>query len=268
MFQQFLKKHGLNSVNFNHSTYHHFTGDGLFDSQIDVLLYQQKSSPDILDKIICKIENPLLASAHDIVFSSHEIPQFDDQNANDGSENIEAIRVTNNRVKIIWDEKNIHQYKDLVSHILPGLCNTWADPSSKSSISILLKATNDALSSCAVATNKFVKLGKNVRQRPFSSIEVRKAQQQLLRLSKHLRELSLCDNASPSQLSDAKSALSSSRSAYRRLANSTIRSAADKRDSLVHSVLSSNPAALYKSIRAFQTPSGAKLHSLKVSNKV
>ena len=39
LFSHFCSKHSFTRVLLSHTTYHHFVGDGLFDSEIDVLLF-------------------------------------------------------------------------------------------------------------------------------------------------------------------------------------------------------------------------------------
>ena len=101
-----LDKHDLISVDFHHPSHHHFVGKGMYDAQIDVLIYRRGFPPDTLDNIVCKLEHPLVNSAHDLILSSHS--SLPEKSANhDRSENIEAIRVKNDRIKIIWNDDNI-----------------------------------------------------------------------------------------------------------------------------------------------------------------
>ena len=155
-----------------------------------------------------------------------------------------------------------------MAQFLPQLKDVWAIFSSKSSISMLLKCTNDTLSTCASATHKSVDLGKTPQVKSNIDPNISKAQNQLLRLSKHVRLLTDSGVASQPQLIEAKAALSGSRSAYRRLVNASSSIAANKRDNLVHSVLSSDPSSLYKTIRQSKNPQTSKLPSLRVSDKV
>ena len=67
--------------------------------------------------------------------------------------------VKNNRIKIKWEEGNIQAYQSLVCPSLARVRETWADYNSPATVSILLKTTNDILSTCAAATNRVVILG-------------------------------------------------------------------------------------------------------------
>ena len=75
LLQHFLLKHNLQRVQVNHPTYHHFLGGGQFDSDLDVLLFSNISgAAESLDQIICKHDEPLVDSAHDILISSFTLP--------------------------------------------------------------------------------------------------------------------------------------------------------------------------------------------------
>ena len=75
LFRHFLDKHNLLKVDLNHPTYHHFIGDGAWDSALDVLLYQNKRGIfEDYTRIICRLTNPLLNSHHDVILSSFHLP--------------------------------------------------------------------------------------------------------------------------------------------------------------------------------------------------
>ena len=114
---------------------------------------------------------------------------------------------------------------------------------------MLLKCTNDTLSTCASSTHKSDNLVKTSQAKSNIDPNISKAQKQLLRIYKHARFLTDSGVASQYQLIEAKAALSSSRSAYRGIVNASSSIAANKCDNLVHSVLSSDPSSLYKTIR-------------------
>ena len=61
-----LEKHNLLRVNFQHPTYHHFMGQGQFDSSLDVILHSSEVSEEV-KHIVCKLQHPLVQSHHDIV---------------------------------------------------------------------------------------------------------------------------------------------------------------------------------------------------------
>ena len=103
LFHHFLDKHRLFSIDMNHPTYHHFLGDGAWDSALDVLLHQvHNGASEQVQNIICKLTNPLLSSHHDMIISSLTLPP---RKYEETSENvIVAPKVENLRTKIIWDQ--------------------------------------------------------------------------------------------------------------------------------------------------------------------
>ena len=267
LLKHFCSKYKFLSIDFAHPSHHHFTGQGLHDAQLDVLLHQSESTPEVLSDVICKLSHPLVDSAHDIILSNcplkPQAPVLHDQ-----SENIAAIKVNNDRVKIIWDDENNEQYQELVCDSLARLRETWSDCSSSSAASILLQSTNDVLSTCATATNKSVKLGKLTKPKPQIFPEVTSAQSKLLRLSKLVGSLSSSSSASIGQISDAKSALTAARAECRRIVNATTVLACNERDAMTHSILTSNPESLYKFVKSSKNQTVTKINSLKVGKKV
>ena len=70
LFSHFCSMHSFTRVPLSHTTYHHFVGDGLFDSEIDVLFFRgPERASESLDKIICRLESPLINSQHDLSLS-------------------------------------------------------------------------------------------------------------------------------------------------------------------------------------------------------
>ena len=72
VFQEFLERYNLSSRTLHHNTYHHFTGEGTRDSQLDVLI-SSTDHPNNLVEIICKHDNSLITSSHDLVVSSFKL---------------------------------------------------------------------------------------------------------------------------------------------------------------------------------------------------
>ena len=174
----------------------------------------------------------------------------------------------NNRVKIKWLDENIPLYQDLIGENLTRIRNTWSDTSSTDSVSMLLNSTNDVLNTTAAASNKIVHLGKHFHPKPVENSEVSAAQAKLLRLSKLVKQLSSSLNCNEPQLLEAKHALTAARSALKRSLNASTQKDCDDRDKLHHTILGSNPASLYKSIKASKSGSSSKIQSLKVGDKL
>ena len=143
IFENFLKSMKLNNVSIPHKTYHHFVGDGLYDSNIDVVLHSTNAAVERIETVICKLENPLVDSHHDIILSTFTLPVENVQSIDDNLET--APRVENKRVKIIWQDDRIADYQTEIGAKLSSLRNMWSSPS-KTSFSILLDHSSSVLS--------------------------------------------------------------------------------------------------------------------------
>ena len=152
-------KYSLNKIRLDHPTYHHFLGNGEFDSPLDIILdsssQQSPAISEIVTEIICKNQNPLVQSHHDIIISKFSL--LPANNLTVGVSN-PAPKILNDRVKILWTEDGISAYETAVDDNLERLRDTWCNPSSPASMSILLSSTYSLLSSAAKQTNKFAPL--------------------------------------------------------------------------------------------------------------
>ena len=74
IFQQLLHDYNLHSVDIGHKTYHHFVGNGLYDSTINVIINTKGEVTEEVSEIICKHERPTTLSHHDIIVSKFTQP--------------------------------------------------------------------------------------------------------------------------------------------------------------------------------------------------
>ena len=75
LLNHLITQHSLQKLPIKHNTYHHFIGNGLFDSDLDIVLFSNlPGCSESLSDIICKNSNPLIDSHHDIVVSSFSLP--------------------------------------------------------------------------------------------------------------------------------------------------------------------------------------------------
>ena len=72
VLHEFMDRYGLCALPLGHTTYHHFTGDGTSNRQLDVLISSIGHS-DKLVEIKCKKENPLVTSSHDLIISRFKL---------------------------------------------------------------------------------------------------------------------------------------------------------------------------------------------------
>ena len=155
IFTDFLSTFKLSINPLYHKTYHHFLGNGLFDSEIDVIITSDVNSERV-EKILCSQERHDIDSHHDMILSTITMPFEGVPEPEDSL--LSAPRVPNTRQRIIWSDENISAYQDLVSPLLQQLRSKWSNPNSPASFSLLLQLTNDALDHAAASTNKTVSL--------------------------------------------------------------------------------------------------------------
>ena len=120
----------------------------------------------------------------------------------------------------------------------------------------------------ATETNSFTKLGKPSKPKNKQDSSVRAAQSRSLRLSKLVKKLELSNSASTEQLGEARRAAISAKVTCRRLMNMVSKQACDQRDSLIHSVLESDPGQLFKAIKSSKCNTSSNIQTLHVGDKV
>ena len=267
LLQKFSSDLLLRSVDIPHKTYHHFTGDGIFDSDLDQLFFSSSAIfPEMLCEVICKLNNPLIESHHDLLVSAWKLPTTG--SASQPTKNIKAPRISMKRTKILWSESGIESYQKLVQPHFTRLQTLWLDSPSKSSITLLLQSTNNLLSHCASFTNKSVDLSKpfNTRSRPIPS-KVKRSQSAILGKSKKLRN-SIQLKSPPNVIQGLQDSLQRAKADHRRLVRSIHAKEAQIRDENLCNI-DSNPSLIHKVLRRGKTASSSvNIQKLKVGDKV
>ena len=190
IFNNFLSLLNLKYINIKHRTYHHFVGDGVFDSNIDVVLHSTESkTTEQISEIICGKVNPLIESHHDLIVSTFALPRIIPE-ATKAPPSPPII--ANTRVRTMWSDENIEPYKDLINDNLEKLRDRWMNPESRTSVSILLEQTSSILKSAAMATNKSIALADpaNIVSKRIPRT-IRKSHLKLLKISKKSKSLLL-----------------------------------------------------------------------------
>lgn len=257
LFKQFMSDFSLRRVDITHNTYHHFVGDGLFDSNIDVILHTDvEQIEEKVTKIICKHENPLVLSHHDIVLSAVSIPV--QPVITQHTQLVTAPRIVSVREKITWSEDGASQYEQRVSPQLQWIRDVWLHSSSQACMSVLLKLTNFVLSSTASRTNKAVSLVSKTRRRPAPTPPaVISAKKQLTRAHKKLK-------ASKSCLSSEEN-FKKAQKEYKQAVRVARVKAGTRRDQQIFSIMTSNPTALFNYIRSSKNSSSTAIQKLSVA---
>ena len=262
LLQHFLAEFTLKQVIISHPTYHHFVGQGKFDSNIDILLHSDMSSvTENVTEILCKFDHPDMSSHHDVIMSLVHIPP--QPPAPKASGLISAPRTTHPRAKILWTEDGMKSYQEAVAPQLQSLRKSWSDPSSNASTSILLQTTNTILNLAAKSTNDFVSLdkkaGPKVKKTPHL---VRKAKRCLTKANKKIYA-----NVSPKTARNRMAAFKSARKDYRQAVRKTRLRQSFERDSRLDTILTDNPSALYSYLKSTRKTKASKIEKLTVGDK-
>ena len=266
LFRHFLDKHNLLSLDLHHPTYHHFLGNGAFDSALDVILY--KNLPSVSEDIIsvlCKLDHPLINSHHDIVLSSFSLPPK--IVSTEAEDLILAPKIPNTRTKIIWDKEGISNYERLVGDNLTRLRDSWCDPDSPASMSILLSSTYSILSSAAAATNHTINLGVSKKIKSRQHPEIKSLQKSLLAAQRTFAKLSTSPSPDYDSVLESKQTLTEARATLRRRIRQEQKQDDIARDEKISSCLVENPTALFRSIKSFKSSGSTTINKLHVNGK-
>ena len=165
LLRHFILDYSLTQVAIKHPTYHHFVGDGKFDSNVDVILHSTAEEvSETVTKIICTNDHPEISSHHDVIMSAFTLPtQILPPVSPDC---VVAPRTAYNRKKVLWTENGADMYQKAVATQLYQLRQSWHNPSSLASTSILMQCTNEIMSLAASATNHCVDLNQKKKVTP------------------------------------------------------------------------------------------------------
>ena len=268
LFTHFCSLFSLSKVPLLHPTYHHFVGNGLYDSEIDVLLYHgPHPTNEKLDRIVCKLDSPFVNSAHDVILSLCTLPAASTPTPD--VRNITAPRINNDRVKIIWNDDDIIEYENIIGTSLRSLREQWGNTNSRSSLSILLSSTYACLSLAACSTNKSVNLGSAPTPKPIISPTIRAKERAVLSASKQLRAvLTNSPDPDPDSVQYAQERLRSSRSDLKAALRTEKSDMRKERCEKLFSILSTNPSSVHRSIKNSSKSASSAVNQLKVQDKV
>ena len=263
LLSQLTATFSLSRVSLNHATYHHFTGGGAHDSEIDVLLYTDM--PGVTEKmitILCKLDYPQILSHHDVIISQccipsrpKIIPVCDNL--------VSAPRLPNTRERIIWSAKGATEYCNLVMPALQQLRDTWLVPDSTVCMSIVLQLSNFIMTTGASMTNKVTSLSSHHSSRSLCTPRpIRIAKQRLRRAHRRFKR-----NRSESSKDFYNYELKSYKRTLRlfRLQQQT------KVEERLLDILTSNPSSVYNFIRSYRNKndgSQTRIEKLTVHDKI
>ena len=253
IFSKFCSDLGLRRVHLQHNTYHHFLGQGASDSELDVLLFSnQQGVQEELLTIVCKHDNPLVDSHHDILLSVCDVPALDlSHHPPDDSKNVLAPKLVNTRHKILWTEESVIAYESLVSSHLPRIRELWLNISSETSMKILLQVTNMILSQSALLVNKSVLLStpskpKSAKIPPY----IRKSNASLVNLANKLRTQSQDPRFSVTVVEQTRYKYKQKKAQHRRLVRRKRLYESNKRDQETFSIFSNCSNTVFQNVRS------------------
>ena len=264
IFENFCNELKLKNVPINHKTYHHFLGQGAFDSSIDVILHSLSApSPEEIRQTFCQNIYPEVDSHHDPIASAVSLPCLSISDKH--RDLVSAPRVAHCRHKICWNDDNITDYKAQVGSHLASLRSAWLNPNSPLTMSTLIDVTNQILNEAAKDTNHHVPLMSTPKPK-------------YLKPSKELQEAKIKLRAAHNALKKAKNTktidvnnrvieFKQARHTYRLLCRTELHKDDLKRDSDLFSVFSTSAPPIFKSIRALKTSATASVPYLTVGEK-
>ena len=264
ILNSFIKTHNLQEMDNGHLTYHHFMGNGESDSKLDRIFTTSLES-EMLDAVICRKNDPLIDSHHDVLISRCCLLEQNDYSTESHlNYTSSAPRVTNSRHKIMWTDEGVRQYQNLVPNHLIRLQETWLQSPSKSCVSLLFSATSDVLTSCAKASNKYVSLSSKpaVKQHKVPH-QVRSLTRQVLKLWNYLKRVRLLHNADSDEVQNAVLSYKHEKYKLRKLNRHLKALESIERDSK----LLNNPKLTFNDIRRFRNRKGGKVGTLYVGDR-
>ena len=266
LLKHFLVKHNLKRVHIGHPTYHHFLGGGQFDSDLDILLHSEiQGVSEVLNQVMCKHEHPLVNSSHDLLLSAFSLPPAPE--VNHEKPTFTAPKVSNERVKVIWSEEGIFNYRLTVGQGLFKLRESLSRPPTASSMSSLLASTYSLLSDAATSTNRTIRLGEPRRPPPVKAQTIVRLQRSLLIAHREVSRLST-SHSSPQTLAMARETMSTAKTSLKQAVRAHNRTAGLKRDASLNSIMTANPASLFRSVKSSKAAASSQISSIRVGSDI
>ena len=263
LLNSLMEQFSLVSTPINHKTYHHFVGQGEFDSNVDIILHSSSQTgsdvyPETVTDILCKYNHPTIFSHHDIILSTLVLPPG--PTATHDANPTTAPRLSHHRHQIDWSEEGISDYSTVVSSQLRRIRDTWLKPECQASMSILLQLTSAVMSKAAMETNKYRILGKKCVPRKKKIPRcLRKAQQRLNNIHSKYK-------TSPTP--ELRDRVRIARKAYHHTVRLQNMKADMERDTQLYEIMGENPGKVFRHIRAMKKTGSSQLAKLTVGNAI
>ena len=263
LLQTLCHDFNLTKTSIGHPTYHHFVGGGYSDSELDVLLSENRYEEQLI-RVFCNLVDPTISSHHDIVLSQFVIPEIQHDKNKDISLTF-APRIDNHRVKIMWSEEGSSNYHSCLAPNLQRLQSTWSSNPSGSVLEIILMATNSILDLCARGTNSYIDLSSSPKPRSVrkpKSIII--SERKIRHLNSKIRKLPLNSCDGPRLRTDLKQL----RRSHRRLLRYVKMTDTIRRNNLLEGLGSCDSASAFRALRSMNLSKTSKVSSMKVGDLV
>ena len=258
----FCRALNVTPVIIPHKTYHHFVGDGKFDSSIDLILHSVKSvNLECVLKILCKFNEPENFSHHDVIVSSCSILMGGQHLIYSGNTNlVSAPRVKTEKIKVVWTDNGIAAYLPLLTNSLFGLYKLWYQPTSPSLSRMFIRTSNELFSMAAKQTNKILN-GKVADRSSHVPRRIKQARYKLRKAHKVLKYARNSPLASPYKVNIAETIYIAAQKYYRRAVRQARVTGAINKDLRLNQT-----ANIFKYIRSLRNVPSAKLRKLQVGD--
>ena len=165
-------------------------------------------------------------------------------------------------------QKNPIDYQMIIADNLTNLRNRWLQPSSKSSLSLLLQQTSEILCSAA-ESNKSIKLSNTITKKSAKiPMRIKKSLKILKQKSKLAKRFSLLDSG-PSQSMKLAEDLKEAKTTYRKLVRFHAQQQRHVQDDRMYSLLSSPTSSsfVYRKIRSSKLSTTKQIPFLTVGSE-
>ena len=268
LLQQFIQDYSLVKTELAHNTYHHFVGNGKFDSMIDILLNSSEvNCPESVLEIMCKHDHPAMLSHHDIIVSQFSIPVLEEVPV--VSDLISAPKLDHTRVKILWTPEGQADYAELVGPHLRHAREQWLDSTSQVSMSVLLSTTNEVLCRCATKTNEFINLGKqSIVKSKQTPTPIRITKDKMNKAHKSFKLAAVSQHATLHQKLQFKHAFSNAKKVFRKTVKQSRLHENIEGHMKLDKILDENPSNTFGYLKSCRKTKAKKIELLSVRNKV
>ena len=259
IFESFKNHFNLVQVDIEHKTYHHFVGEGRFDSNVDVILHTRahpllEVAPEHVAAILCQKINPAIHSHHDILLTEFTLPLGGAEPSNE--QHIPAPRLDIQRSKITWSDEGIEEYSSLVGNHLERIRNRWLVPNSQVCMSILLNLTNTVMSQAAIFTNEHTLITKK------TSKPRKKIPKMILRTKKRLNKAHRMMISTGSEV--ARNKFKICKKEYHHTVRLHNLQGDIEQDSMLYNIMGENPNKVFRSIKSLRNTKNSSIAKLTV----